>query len=279
MSSKFGHAGSNSWCWPSRERPGGRCDAAAALLGVSDRRPGKDSKMTTVVDEVLIGQVRPLGKRAAPSGIDKRPVPGRLALSRNGLDGDAQGDPKRHGGPDKALHHYPFDHYAHWRDVLPQPAILASAGAFGENLSTQGLTESDVAVGDTFRLGGSLIQVSQGRQPCWKLNERFGSPAMSTDVQRSGRTGWYYRVLEQGEIGKGDRLTLVDRLSPQWTIERLWRLFYVDTMDLDALRQVSELTHLPESWRGYAAKRLVSRQVEDWSRRLHGEPAAQPPDG
>ena len=238
-----------------------------------------NSMMTTIVDDVLIGEVRPLGSRASPSGIDKRPASGRLTLSRTGLDGDMQGDLKRHGGPDKALHHYPFDHYAHWRGALPQAAVLSSAGAFGENLSTHGLTESDVAVGDTFKLGGAVIQVSQGRQPCWKLNERFGSPQMSLDVQRSGRTGWYYRVLEEGEIVKGDRLTLLDRLSPQWTVERLWRLFYVDTMNLDALRQVSELTHLPESWRGYATKRLASRQVEDWSRRLHGEHAAPPPDG
>ncbi|ODT22673.1 MAG: molybdenum cofactor sulfurase [Kaistia sp. SCN 65-12] len=223
-----------------------------------------------VVEDVLAGFVAPLGPRGSPSGIDKRPVAGRVHVGLEGLTCDAQGDRKHHGGPEKALHHYAREHYPIWRDVIGPRAILDHPGAFGENLTTHGLTEETVAVGDTFRLGEALIQVSQGRQPCWKLNARFDVEDMALRVQRTGLTGWYYRVIETGHIERGDELRLVDRLSPEWTLRRLWRALYVDTMNLDELAGMCELAHLPESWRGYATKRLVTRQVEGWSRRLSG---------
>ncbi|MER2265199.1 MOSC domain-containing protein [Methylobacterium oxalidis] len=227
----------------------------------------------TSVDQILTGQVAPLGSRNAPSGIDKRPVAGRVFLSRDGLTGDAQGDRKYHGGPDKALHHYAFEHYAFWIGTIGEREVLTRPGAFGENLSTSGLTESGVAIGDTFRLGRSVIQVSQGRQPCWKLDVRFDVRGMAVQVQQTGLTGWYYRVIEEGFIEEGDELLLEERLSPDWTIARIWRILYVDTMNRDELAAMAALDHLPESWRGYAAKRLRTHRVEDWSRRLNGDPA------
>jgi len=223
------------------------------------------------VDTLLIGEVEPLGPRAAPSGINKRATPRRLWLGREGLAGDAQGDRKHHGGPEKAVHHYPFDHYAYWRETLGSLDLLARPGAFGENVSTTLLTEPAVAIGDTFRLGGAILQVSQGRQPCWKLNLRFGVPDMAARVQASGRTGWYYRVLEEGFVQAGDTLTLLDRITPDWTIERLWRALYVDALNTAELVQVTELAHLPENWRRYAARRLATGEVEDWKPRLTGE--------
>ncbi len=228
------------------------------------------------IDHFLTGAVRPLGPRATPSGIDKHPVSGRIRLGRDGLVGDAQGDRKHHGGPDKAVHHYARDHYAYWREAIGERDILAQAGAFGENVSTVGLTEADMAVGDTFRLGSALIQVSQGRQPCWKLNLRFGVPDMARRLQASGRTGWYYRVLEEGNVEAGDALALVDRLSPDWTIARLWRALYVDTLNMPELAMISELAHLPDGWRHYAAKRLATGRVEDWSHRLTGVEPEEP---
>lgn len=228
----------------------------------------------TIVEEILIGSVAPLGPRAAPSGIDKHPVRGRLFLGPEGFLGDAQGDRKHHGGVDKAVHHYPYDHYPHWLAVLGDRSLLRRPGAFGENLTTRGATEQDVAVGDSFRLGGAVLQVSQGRQPCWKLNARFETPDMAAQVQKSGLTGWYYRVLEPGHVEPGAELVLLDRLSPDWTIRRLWRALYVDAMNLDELAAMAELAHLPEGWRGYARRRLETRRVEDWSRRLQGEEAA-----
>ncbi len=223
------------------------------------------------IDQLLTGPVRPLGTRAAPSGIDKHAAAGRLWLGREGLAGDAQGDRKHHGGPEKAVHHYAFEHYAAWREAIGPREVLTRPGAFGENVSTTGLVEAQVAVGDVFRAGGALLQVSQGRQPCWKLNLRFGVPDMALRVQESGRTGWYYRVLEEGFVAAGEELVLVDRISPEWTIERLWRVLYVDTLDAGELAAMAALAHLPESWRGHAVRRLETARVEDWSRRLTGE--------
>jgi len=223
-----------------------------------------------VVDQILTGNVAPLGPRDVPSGIDKRAVAGPVFLGREGLSGDAQGDRKHHGGPDKALHHYAFDHYAHWIDTIGDRAVLERPGAFGENLSTRGMTEDDTAIGDVFRLGGAVIQVSQGRQPCWKLNARFEVADMAAQVQKTGFTGWYYRVIEEGPIEAGDALVLTDRASPDWTLRRAWRVLYVDTMNLDDLAAMAALPHLPEGWRRYARNRLATRQVEDWTPRLHG---------
>ncbi len=133
-----------------------------------------------------------------------------------------------------------------------------------------GLTEKTVAVGDIFRLGSALIQVSQGRQPCWKLNHRFGVADMATRVQRSGRSGWYYRVLETGSAGPGDALTLIERPAPDWTIHRLWHVMYVDRMNRRDLMQMAALDVLAEGWKRYARRRLESGRVEDWSKRLEG---------
>jgi MOSC domain-containing protein YiiM len=224
------------------------------------------------VQQLLTGKARPLGPRAQPSAIDKNKVSGRLWLGEQGFAGDEQGDRKNHGGPEKAVHHYPFDHYAAWQTELGDCSVLTRPGAFGENLSTTGLVEGGVAVGDTFRLGAALVQVSQGRQPCWKLNVRFGVRDMALRLQASGRTGWYYRVLEEGYVEEGDDLVLVHRLSPEWTIERLWGVLYVDTLNFAELAAMVELQHLAEGWREHAAKRLASRTVEDWSLRLNGEP-------
>ncbi|ODT66795.1 MAG: hypothetical protein ABS75_24690 [Pelagibacterium sp. SCN 63-23] len=223
-----------------------------------------------VVEALLAGPVAPLGPRKAPSGIAKRPLDGRVRLGPEGLEGDAQGDRKHHGGPEKALHHYARDHYCFWREAVGPSAVLSAPGAFGENLSTRGLTEAEVAIGDTFRLGEALIQVSQGRQPCWKLNARFAVEDMALRVQRTGFTGWYYRVLEPGHVEAGNGLELVERISPEWTLRRLWRLLYVDTLNFDELAAMAALEHLPDSWRRHAARRLETRQVEDWSRRLSG---------
>ena len=220
------------------------------------------------LDHLLVGQVAPLGETL--SGIAKAPVAGPVRLTATGFEGDAQADSRVHGGLDKAVHHYPFDHYALWRAEVGERPALATPGGFGENLSTQGLDETQVAIGDVFRLGSALIEVSQGRQPCWKLNLRFGVQDMARRVQASGRTGWYYRVLEAGEVAAGDQLELVERRAPEWTIERLWRTLYVDVLDRQELQAMAGLELLPDGWRRYAQRRLATRRVEDWSARLDG---------
>jgi hypothetical protein len=131
-------------------------------------------------------------------------------------------------------------------------------------------------VGDVFQLGTALIEVSQGRQPCWRLNDRFERPTMSRDVQETGRTGWYYRVLEPGFCEPYDRLILRDRRSPEWTINRVWNAFYVDTLNRAELEGIAELQWLASTWRAHAARRLSSSLVEDWSARLDGTPSPTP---
>lgn len=219
---------------------------------------------------LLIGDVRPLGPRGIPSGIAKSSADRPLSLGTLGLAGDAQGDTKHHGGPEKALHHYPFDHYAAWTSEIGHRDVLGIAGAFGENLSTLGLTEDDVAVGDVFALGSAIIEISQGRQPCWKLNERFAQPDMARRVQTSGRSGWYYRVLQAGEVSPDAQLHRIERAAPAWTIRRIWRVFYVDTLNRAELTELADLPQLAEGWRRHARRRLETGSVEDWTPRLTG---------
>lgn len=223
---------------------------------------------------VLAGSVGPLGSGGPSSGIDKRPIAGPWRIMKLGLAGDAQGDLKHHGGPEKALHQYPHEHYAPWAADIGDHPLLARPGAFGENLSTTGWTEADICIGDVARFGRALLQVSQGRQPCFKLNMRFDRQDLARAVQRTGRTGWYWRVLEEGESQEGDTLVIVDRPQPAWPISRLITLLYRATGDQDGLAAMAALPELADGWRRLAARRLASRRVEDWSKRLDG-PALQ----
>ena len=228
--------------------------------------------MKTILDAVLIGRVAPLGAQGKKSAIHKTPVHERVRVGETGLEGDEQHERKHHGGPEKALHHYSFDHYAVWRDEWRGDAAgierFQMPGAFGENLSTRGIDESDVCVGDVFRIGTAIVQVSQPRQPCWKLNLRFAREDMSRRVQDTRRTGWYYRVLEPGEIGAGDAVERLARPHPQWSVARLLRVLYVDRDDRVSLEQMAALDALTPSWRKTAQKRLESGNVESWANRL-----------
>lgn len=226
--------------------------------------------MRITVRAALTGKVAPLGRRGVASGIDKQPVEGAIAIRSVGLSGDAQGDRRHHGGPDKAIHHYAFDHYLAWRTEYPALAWrLMRPGAFGENISTLGLTEADVCIGDVLRFGTALVQVSQARQPCWRLNERFKDPHMARRVQDSGRTGWYYRVLEPGQIAAGDALTLVERSAEGWTLEHILHILNRDMLNSRDLSRLAELPQLTASWRALARRRLETHTVENWSRRLN----------
>lgn len=227
--------------------------------------------MTPSPITLMTGRIAPLSGTETPSGIIKTRVERPLKLGPNGFESDEQADLRVHGGPEKAVHHYPHEHYALWRSELGALPALEAPGGFGENISTEGLTETTVAVGDIFRLGSAVVQVSQGRQPCWKLNRRFDVPDMARRVQDTGRTGWYYRVLQPGTVAPGDRLELTDRVAPDWTLHRLWHALYVDRMNLSELEGIAALDVLADGWRKYAVRRLANRRVEDWSPRLDGK--------
>lgn len=230
------------------------------------------------IDALLTGTVRPLGDSGRDSGIDKHPVSAPLWLGAEGLRGDEQADRRFHGGPEKALHHYARDHYPGWLAELGERAVLAAPGAFGENISTSGLTEADVCVGDVFRAGTALIQVSQARQPCWKLDHRFGQRGMAARVQASGRTGWYYRVLQEGWLCAGDTLALCERPHPQWSLARVQDVLNRRVLDTDVLHALAALPELSPNWRALFEKRAEAGQAEDWTRRLEGDAVAVPPN-
>lgn len=214
--------------------------------------------LTVPLLSLRIGRVAAFGPGGEPSALTKAAVAGRLQVGIDGLAGDQQADRLHHGGPDKALHHYPFDHYRNWLKEIPaNEALLSGPGAFGENLSSLGLTEANICLGDVFRLGTALLQVSQGRQPCWKLNRRFGIDDMVARVRANGRTGWYYRVLEPGELGAGDRFELVERVMPNWPLERLWRVLFGQDNEPVALAELARLEILAAGWRKRATRRLA----------------------
>lgn len=229
----------------------------------------------TVVDAVLTGKSMPMEGRNAFTAIAKQRCNGPQAVDSHGFVKDEQGDPTRHGGVEKAIHHYPFDHYQAWRsDLGNDMPLLRTPGAFGENISSLGMTEESCCVGDVYRVGSCILQVSQARQPCWKLNVRFDRSDMARRVQETRRTGWYYRVLDAGIIGPGDTIELMERQFPQWTLARLLSAFYDKNRCLDRreLEEIAALEPLSQSWRKVAIARLERGTLEDWSPRLHGTP-------
>lgn len=223
----------------------------------------------STIDAIFIGQARAFGPNGEVSAIQKQQVWDAVSVTASGLQGDEQGDKLYHGGPDKAVHHYPSEHYAIWRAQFGDDAASRFCpGGFGENISTSGWTEHKVCIGDVFMLGTAILQVTQARQPCWKLNLRFENNHMASIVQNSLCTGWYYRVLQAGSVAPGDSLRLLDRTQPDWSLARLLHHLYIDTMNAQAMQAMSELEELTPSWRKIAQDRLRNGSVEDWQRRL-----------
>lgn len=212
-----------------------------SALGVGDR--------IATLEGLYAGAAETLWPGKPPSAIAKRPVAGRACAVSEGLTLDAQADRRVHGGPDKALHHYPADHYAHWAAARPDRTERFRAGGFGENLSTTGLTEHTVHLGDVIALGGAVLEVSHGRRPCWKLNAHLDQADLAAQMQKNGRTGWYYRVLEPGEIGVGDALTLKARLLPDWPLSRLIAALFNPRLSREEAAEAAELPGLAEAWR------------------------------
>jgi MOSC domain-containing protein YiiM len=220
---------------------------------------------------ILVGKVAPFAPNGTHSAIAKRAVPSAF-VTFSAVDGDERGDPKNHGGPEKVVHHYPVEHYRHWRAHGVASALLDTPGAFGENLTTVGMTEESICVGDVYAVGrsGLRLQVSQVRQPCWKLNVRFDVPQMAANVQRACRTGWHYRVLHAGRLSVGDELVLLERPHADWTLARLASKLYVDTLDRPALEEIAHLRFLADSLKNVARRRLETASIESWERRLTG---------
>jgi len=211
--------------------------------------------MSYAIDAVLTGKARAFRGDEA-SAIAKTPVDGALRVGLLGIDGDEQADLTVHGGVDKAIHHYPRDHYGWWAGELGDHALLEAPGAFGENISTEGLIESEACIGDRYRLGSALVEISQGRQPCWKLGHRFGVATVPATVVATRRSGWYYRVIEEGAVAAGDALALVERPLPEWSVDRVFHLLIggAGKREPEALRALAAMDALATTWRARAEK-------------------------
>lgn len=175
--------------------------------------------MSWPVEDILEGKAVPF-RGAETSAIRKSPCEFPVTVTRSGIIGDEQADRKHHGGPNMAVHHYPQDHIAFWQSIIGDHPLLGDAGAFGTNLVISGLTETDVHIGDRFRLGGVLLEISQPRKPCWKIEHNFGQKGMVAAILKSGKCGWYYRVIEEGSVNEGDALVRIDAPRSNWTVSK-----------------------------------------------------------
>lgn len=193
--------------------------------------------------------------KTVETGIWKEPVAGRVAVARHNLAGDRQADLSVHGGPDKAVYAYPAEHYAWWREQLPD--VELRWGAFGENLTVEGLREDRVAIGDRFRIGTAEFMVTQPRMPCFKLGIKFDRPQIVKEFLRSERSGFYFAIVREGELGAGDPIELVQHADASLTVTDVVRLYVADAPDPVLLRRASELPGLPEGWRDEFRERLL----------------------
>lgn len=225
---------------------------------------------------VQVGMPRTLGHTAAPdlmdqewtSGIFKLPVTGQVEVTPTGLLGDGQADLRVHGGPDKAINAYPADHLAAWRTEL---GVDFPPGGFGENFTTSGARESDVCIGDIFRVGGILVQVTQPRQPCWKLARRWRIKELAALVEQTGRTGWYFRVLESGTVAASAEFVLVERPYPQWSVAEANRVMHHGKADWAAAAELAACTALSASWQATLTRRATTRSISSSTARLDGQ--------
>lgn len=218
---------------------------------------------------LFLGSVAARWPGRPPSAIAKTRAHGLQQITELGFTGDAQADPQNHGGPDKAIHHYPSDHYPQWIAEGQIPAGTVPA-AFGENIAALGMTETNLCIGDILRLGTAVVQISQGRQPCWKVSQHTGNPKMAYLFQKIGRTGWYYRVLEPGQAEAGSAVTLIERLHPDWSVERVTRLRLSRKASPQEATALAQLPELAEGWRQAFARMAGGDTAEDTSARLLG---------
>jgi MOSC domain-containing protein YiiM len=188
------------------------------------------------------------------TGIFKEPLAGRVMLRTLNLDGDRQADLTVHGGPEKAVYAYPAEHYDFWKRELPDMDL--PWGMFGENFTTEGMSETEINVGDKFRVGSAELMATQPRMPCYKLGIRFGRTDIIKRFLMSERSGIYFSVLKEGEVGAGDEFELLEKNASGVRVVDVTRLYSSDKKNVDLLRQAIASDALPSSWREYFQKRL-----------------------
>lgn len=228
---------------------------------------------------IQVGLPRQLGVEGAPDPMDrpwstgffKDPVQDQVWLGQTNLVGDGQADLKNHGGPDKAVLAYSADHYPAWRRELDRPDL--PYGAFGENFTIAGLSEDEVCIGDRYAIGEARVQVSQPRQPCWKLARRWRIKDLTAQVERTGRTGWYFRVLTEGYVEPGLAVILLDRPFPQWTVTRASEIMRRSRDDPAAAVELAACPLLSAGWQQTLTARAFMGTGPDPQARLRGPDA------
>ncbi|MFC5077126.1 6-N-hydroxylaminopurine resistance protein [Vibrio thalassae] len=178
-----------------------------------------------LIDILISPTPKPIGPNGVATGIYKKSIDRRIMIKKLGLEGDIQVDKRVHGGLEKAIYQYPFENYKKLKEYFPQLSDNFNTPSVGENFSTVGLSENDVHIGDTFVLGETLLQVSQPRMPCWKLNHKIGNAYVSSVLINESITGWYYRVISEGSINTNDELILQERQAGSISITDLWKIW------------------------------------------------------
>jgi len=208
---------------------------------------------------VSLGQEVSYKGKTVTTGIFKEPVNGRVMLRTLNLDGDRQVDLKGHGGPYKAVCVYSIEQYEHWQVELGRNDFRHSQ--FGENFTVDGMPDDKTHVGDVFRVGSTLVQVTQPRVPCYRLGIKMGSPEFPKRFLQSNRVGFYMRVLQEGEVGAGDLIELVETDPQRMTVEEMNRLLYFDPKNVEDAKRALRIDALSPGWRGSFEQRLVKAGV------------------
>ena len=189
------------------------------------------------------------------TGIFKEPVAGRVMLRTLNLDGDRQADLSVHGGPTKAVYAYPCEHYEYWKREFPEMKL--PWGMFGENFTTAGLLESELNIGDKFQVGSAIVMVTEPRLPCYKLGIKFGRTDIVKRFLASQRTGFYFAVLREGDVGAADRIELIERTQGGVNINQIVQLYTREKHNTALLRRAIAIESLPEGWKTYFQHRLA----------------------
>lgn len=210
---------------------------------------------------LFVGGIRPLPESGRPTGMYKQPVVGQISLGPEGFEGDQQADRRVHGGPDKAVHLYPARHYARLAEQFPDAARQLVIGSLGENISTADLDENDVRIGDIWRLGTSLLQVCQPRNPCWKIDERFSAEGMAAFIAEHRLTGWYWRVIAAGHVSPGDTLELERAADGASTLAEAMLCWQAHRPTLNELEKLAATPGIAENWQQKIKVRI------DWLRK------------
>ncbi len=253
-----------AWLIGAYETAGFRVEATEMYAGKAsdgtqrdlDRYHREQGMSIWTIEAVCTGTARPF-HGAETSAIAKRPREGAVQVLTEGLAPDEQADRSVHGGPEMALHLYPLDHHAWWRERIGDHPALDEPGGFGSNIAVSGLNEDTVHIGDRFRLGTALIEVSQPRQPCWKIEHRFGHKGMVAAIVASGRSGWYFRVIEPGEVAAGDSLERIAIGAATWNVARVFRALVGGKATPDELAELTELSPLTPRLREKAAAKRI----------------------